>query len=299
MTFRKYQSIYDLQSAAANLLGHFERDLTSFENYVRDRLAKSRSERLPHWKLDIAEASWASLAEQACSPEDSREAFLFATCVLLLDRFENSHRGGDLQWEWDAFAGEYRSAPDAIRAALMNGFEEARNHSLISSEIRPTNSDLVTNAEDDVLEKLKDLARSLTLEEQSEIATADYGTEVERQLEALQLLLKTNDCRFPDTWFPAEVVELVSHVPSASGFAGCTALVLINAIYDGDHVNNASFRWRANKLSYLDLPFDARSSVMAAFRHLYETVPIWNPFEDEFAPERLPNHAFVPWFPEW
>ena len=79
-------------------------------------------------------------------------------------------------------------------------------------------------------------------------------------------------CLFVDTWFPAEVVELVAHAPSEPGFSGYT-VILINAIYDSDRINDGSFRWNNNKHAHQGLDFKARKPILDAFLHIYETVP--------------------------
>lgn len=298
MSFRKYQALYDLQSAALELLDSFARDLTPIETSVRQKFVKVSSERVPQWELGLGEDFWTSLVTASCSPEEGGAEFLFATCMLLLDRFENTTRGGDFEWEWDKFSGLYRIAPDAIRAALMNGFEAAKSYSLVSQKICPAPADLATNTTEDVLAPLIALARALTEEEREEIARGNYGCDVGKHLAALDALLETKDCRFPDTWFPAEVVELASYVPDAKGFVGCTALVLINSIYGSDYVDDAEFRWSQNKLAYQNLEMSARGPILVAFRHLYETLPDWNPFWEIFAPDRLPLESYIPWCSE-
>ncbi|WP_143534385.1 hypothetical protein [Roseovarius albus] len=218
-----------------------------------------------------------------------------ATCLLLLDRFENPDRSSDFEWEWDECADIYRSAPAPIRSALMNGFEVARQYDLVSEQIRPTKGDLTTYSTSEIIAPLLDIARALTNEERAEIATADYGCNIDKHRSALDALLNSADCRFHDSWFPTEVVSLVAYVSGATGFEGCSALILANAIYNNDNSDSASYRWQSNKFSYLDLPLAAGKPIISAFRHLYETITDWDPFFDTFAPERLPLHSYIPW----
>lgn len=184
---------------------------------------------LPHWQINLSEATWTSLVTASCSPDDGYGEFLYATCMILLDRFENPNRGSEFDWEWDAFSDLYRSAPAKIRAAIMNGLREAQNCGLVRSDIPIDAQDCLTTKREEVVAPLLTLARSLTPKERAEIAKADYGYEVDAFLAALNDLLASDDCRFRVSWYPAEVVELVSHASEAEGFVSCTAILLTNA----------------------------------------------------------------------
>jgi len=72
------------------------------------------------------------------------------------------------------------------------------------------------------------------------------------------------------------------------------ALLLINALNDEDNMDNVSFRWSTKSAAYQNLDLANRKVIMQAFRHIYETVPDWDPFSLEFAPDRLPVHKFIP-----
>ena len=289
MTFRKLQAIIDLRRVA---IKHLERSslTSSLERSLLKTLQDSISERVPCWKLELTSETCREAHLKLVSA-DSDPEFLGATCILLLDRFENSERGSDFEWEWDAFATRYRSADAPTRAAIMNGLDQGRKHSLLSDEVRPSMSDCTTKPVHEVIHPLLQLAKSLTEREREWIAQADYGEDVEKHLTALNELLETNDCIYPsgETWFPAEVVELVSHGSDNPGFVGCTAIMLINAIADNDRQAHADFRWRAHRFSYASY-----AAIQDGFRHIYEVLEDWNPYSDQFAPERLPTDSFLP-----
>ena len=295
MSFRKYQAIFDLQKAASYLVDCLTRDLTSFEMGVREKFAANMPERASDWQIAVPDDVWPKLALVSCSPENGKEEFLLATCLLILDRFVKAHRGGDFQWEWDAFAKHYREAPPRIRSAIMNGLEEARKLGFVSESIQPSVADRSTVTQDEIVSALIEIARKLTPEEREVVSIQDYGDDAEKHLSALNQVLASKTCRFTDSWYPAETVELVSYVPGETGFVGCTALVLLNAIYDGDDVGHAEFRWQTKRFAYHDMTDDARKQILGAFRHLYETAEFWSPFDDEFAPERLRIPSFIPW----
>lgn len=294
MTFRKLQVILDLRRVA---IKHLERTsiTASLERSLLTTLENSISERVPRWKLELPKETYREVHLRAVSAENNHQ-FLGATCILLLDRFENSERGSDFEWEWDAFAARYRSADAPTRAAIMNGLDQGRKDSLISDVVRPSLSDCTTEPVLEVIHPLFQLAKSLTEEERKWIAQADYGENVKRHLSALNELLETDNCIYPtgEAWFPAEVVELVSHDSRNPGFVGCTAITLINAIADNDSQGNADFRWRSHRYSYGALAPTQRGAFQDGFRHLYEVLRDWDPYSDQFAPEQLPTDSFLP-----
>ncbi|WP_372573212.1 hypothetical protein [Ruegeria jejuensis] len=268
---------------------------SSLEPSLLKALRHSISGCVPHWQLELTSEVYREVHLRVASAESDPE-FLGATCVLLLDRFENSERGSDFEWEWDAFATRYQRADAPTRAAIMNGLDQGRKYSLVSDKVRPSIPDCTTKPVHDVVRPLLQLAKSLTEEEREWIANADYGEDVKTHLRALNELLETGDCIYPpgETWFPAEVVELVSHGDENPGFVGCTALVLINAIADNDCRANADFRWKSHRISYSSLAPSQRCAIQGGFRHLYEVIRDWNPYSDQSAPERLPTDSFLP-----
>ena len=242
---------------------------------------------MPNWRLGLSHEVWTSLVTASCSPDQGNNEFLFATCVRLVDRHGNPERGGNFVWEMDAFSDLYRKAPKQIRAAIFNGLRTGTE----------CQEDCLTNSTGEVIAKLIALARRLTAEERTEISAGDYGCDIGKHRAALDALLETEDCRFADTWFPAEVVELTAHVPDAPGFVGCTALVLANAIYDGDKVDHAAFRWHQHRHAYHRLASVQAQLLLRAFRILYEAIPDWDPFWDVVTPDRMSLDHFIPWQP--
>ena len=86
----------------------------------------------------------------------------------------------------------------------------------------------------------------------------------------------------------------VASADTASGFVGCTAVVLLNAISENDRHSNAEFRWKSHHYSYGALPPNHGCIIQDAYRHLYEVLRDWDPFEGQFAPERFPTNSFLP-----
>jgi hypothetical protein len=296
MSFRKLQSIMDLRAATIDLIEGFPGALTSTELTVLKRIKACSTVRVPVWTLELDSDICSELALLAVSPGENLQKFLFATCVLLLDRHENTARGTDFEWEWEEFLPFYHMATDNVRSALMNGFEQARSFNLISQEVRPSLSDFITKPRDAVLADLIGLAKSLTAEQRKNISEADRGCEASKHFAALNEVLETDFCLYPsgETWFPAEVVELTSHSPGRLGFTGCTALVLINQITDADYDIDVDFWWATHRFSYDGLEPYQKRIIHSGFRHIYETDQDWNPYWEQIAPERLASTSFIP-----
>ena len=296
MSFRKFQSIVDLRRTTISLLEKSTPNPASFEARMMDQLSVSLSDRVPNWGLELSEDDRKSLQMKAVLPDLGETEFLAATCLLLLDRFAHPEHRNDFQWEWEEFADLYRSASNTSRSTIMNGLDQARKHSLIADDVRPSRSDCITKPKEDILPGLIALAKSLTRVERAWIAEAERGNDVDKHLKSLDALLESNDCLYPhgEVWYPAEVIELVSYGDQNPGFVGCTAIVLINAIADNDKQGNADYRWKINRFAYDALAMPQRRVILAALRNLYEVDEHWNPFFEEFAPERLPTNSFLP-----
>ena len=144
---------------------------------------------------------------------------------------------------------------------------------------QPAPQDCITQPRADLERALIALARQMTPAEIDHIARADYGCDVARHHAALLTLLADPHVACPpgEAWYPAEVVELVSHVLGTPGHMPCLAIVLLDALRTGDLHGNAEFRLANQFAELLALPQPARSVLLAAFRHIYETERNWNP----------------------
>ena len=180
-----------------------------------------------------------------------------------------------------------RAAPAPVRAALMHGFDHLGRHGLAPEDCQPTPGDLATTALETLEPHLIACARRMTVSELDHTARADYGCDVAMHRAALVTLLSDPMVAYPhgEVWFPAEVVDLVSNLPGAPGHVPCLAIVLLHALRDGDQRSNASFRLEGQFAQIAALPEAAL--FFAAFRHLYETDPDWNP--------DVPDHVTLRW----
>jgi hypothetical protein len=174
---------------------------------------------------------------------------------------------------------EFRAQPAPVRAALMNGFDRVRHHGLAPDPCRPAPADCVTHRRSDLEPTLIALARQMTTAEQDHIARADYCQDATRHHAALVNLLADPELAYPpgEVWFPAEVVELISHVPGEPGHVPCLAIVLLDALRTGDDRGDADYRLGTQFGDILALPRPKRAVLIAAFRHIYETKQTWNP----------------------
>jgi hypothetical protein len=194
-----------------------------------------------------------------------------------------------LQDIWDQRQAELLAAPAPIRAAVMNGFQRLREHGLVEDMCRPQAAHRVSDPRAAVEAALKTIGRAMTLPEIDHVARADYGTNVARHREALVALLQDPDLAYPtgEFWYPAEVVELVAHLPTSTGYIPCVAILLLDALRTDDARGNASFRLGRQWAALLALPQRARDAFLAAYRHLYETDVLGSP--------DLPESVTLPW----
>lgn len=171
----------------------------------------------------------------------------------------------------------------------MNGFQRLRDLGFLWAGCKPLPDHLVTHSRTDVDAALKTVARAMTLPEMDHISRADYGMDVARHRDALVALLADPDVAYPpgEFWYPAEVVELVAHVPKSTGYIPCMAIVLLDALRTGDMQDNATFRLEGQWAKLLALPQRARDAFLAAYRHLYET--------DILGAPNLPETFTLPW----
>jgi len=220
-------------------------------------------------------------------PTINRQDLYPAVASVLLHLVKTATRDPQLDVLWSRHLPTLRATPAPIRAALMQAFEHLRQHHLAPEECRPRPDDLITARLQDLEPLLIARARQMTLSEIDHISRADYGCDVARHKAALILLLADPHLAYPpaEVWFPAEVVELVSHLPGAPGHVPCLAIVLLDALRSGDHTGNARNRLESQFLQIAGLP--EAPQFFAAFRHLYEADGNWNP--------TLPEHVTLPW----
>jgi hypothetical protein len=198
---------------------------------------------------------------------------------------------------WRERIASIRTAPPQVRAALMNGFDYLRALNLTPEDCSPSPEDLISHPKDRIEAALISIARRMTPEELDHVARADYGCDAVRHRAALVELLHTDDLSYPpgEVWFPAEVVELVSHVPGQLGHIPCLAIILLDALRNGDWQDNASYRF-ANQFVEIDrLAEEVRKPFFAAFRHLYESDRSWNPVPTDFKRSGAFLPVSIPW----
>jgi hypothetical protein len=219
----------------------------------------------------------------------SPEHLWAATACLLWQALVGVSVDPSLADIWGQRRDALRTAPSAIRSALMQGFRLYRQTRGAKSLEPPYPADLVTYTPQEVAAALIPIGQRMTAEERGHVARADYGCEEARQRAALETLLADPQLAYPegDIWYPAEVVELVSHVPGQPGHVPCLAIVLLDALRTGDERGNADYRL-ANQYDAISA-FDpkVRDPFFAAFRHLYESSPHWS--------SSVPEPFTMPW----
>jgi hypothetical protein len=213
------------------------------------------------------------------APDANAKLRSAATSVLLQLMIETDTADPAAEDIWLTFRQDFHAQPAPARAALMNGFDRLCRLGLAPETCQPALGDCVTHRRAELEQALIALARQMTPIEIDHIADADYGNDADRHRAALSALLADPRVSYPpgDFWYPAEVVELVSHVPGAPGHVPCLAIVLLDALRTGDLHGHAEFRLGNQFTELLTLPEPARAVLLAAFRHIYETERTWSP----------------------
>ncbi len=213
------------------------------------------------------------------APDGWPETRAAATAVLLQLIPETSTPDQTAEDLWLAYRQDLLTQPAPIRAALMNGFDHLRRRGLVAETCQPLPEDCITHPRADLEQAPIALARQMTPAEVDHTARPDYGNDAAQHRAALATLLADTRVTYlpGEFWYPAEVVELVSHVPGAPGHVPCLAIILLDALRTGDLHGSAGFQLQNQFAEILALPQPARSVLLAAFRHIYEAERNWNP----------------------
>lgn len=203
------------------------------------------------------------------------EGFDLAGVVLLADVLQRRQVSGLLSEAWDETCKRLRDWPATLRAAVANGLVRAVELNLIALNLPPTAQERQTRQPDEIAEHLLRIARSMRRDELDAVAHADRGQDAERHLSALREVIAVRDgiMGHDHHWFPSEVVELTAYDANALGFSGCTAILLLNAMRDGDGYGWFDFRWPSLGPAYCKMRPSARDPILAGLRHLYEANP--------------------------
>ncbi len=201
------------------------------------------------------------------------EGFDLAVVILLADVLQRRQGYELLAETWDEACKRLPDWPATLRAAVANGLRRAVELSAIKLQMPPTDADCQTHQPTEIAESLLRIARSMRRDELHAVAGADHGCDIEKHFAALMEVIGKRDGIFPEgeVWYPAEVIELTANVPSAPGFEGCTAILLLNAIAHGDHTGWFDFRWPLHGAAYCALRPSTRDPILAGIRHIYET----------------------------
>ena len=213
------------------------------------------------------------------APDASAKLRSAAASVLLQLMIETGTPDPAAEEVWLTFQQDFLAQPAPVRAGLVNGFDQLRQRGFGAETCQPAPADRVTHPRADLERALIALAGQMTPAEIDHIACADYGNDADQHRAALTTLLADTRVAYPpgEFWYPAEVVELVSHVPGAPGHVPCLAIVLLDALRTGDLHGNAEFRLQNQFTDLLALPQPTRAVLLAAFRHIYETERNWSP----------------------
>lgn len=292
LSYPMLQAAADLRSVAAKGFGDLSDRLgPSAKSVLRRIIFDQKCVLTPG---DVAQLH-GDLLLVAATPEQGFEGFVTATAMLLADRLQCGAGPDDLYWNFDAFQDHYREASSPVRAALMNGFRVAHGMRRVNLDAVPKGHDLHTYDGEDLLRLLGRIARSMTPEIRDLVCLkAPEDTRAVHRA-ALDNCLSTS-CVLSEfgTWFPGEVVALVSQDVAHVAHAPCLALVLINAITTRDLGGKMAFCWEEQAPQIMRLQAEYRVAIVAGVRHLHEMGFDWQPYAGWTSLQLLEKAVVVP-----
>lgn len=206
---------------------------------------------------------------------DSSEGADIAVAMIAANDLQRGLWGGDTRDFAEVAVEKILAASRPLRTAIFRGLDalEDLSYSYEPTEYFQPKKSRLTRTAEQILPKLCEVAKAMDEPTRKSVAAADYGCDIDRHLEALNDVLSSETCLFPqdEVWYPSEVVELVSHVRATSGFVPCTALLLANALQGRVNVGWFEFRWSNLAADYNDLPKSVRAPILAGLRFLYES----------------------------
>lgn len=224
-----------------------------------------------------------SLLDLVCSTGDNVDpatAEVLAISIPLFQLLREKTHTSETSNLLDDEITEIRNLPAYARAAIANGYLDLSHPNTAHRGTFPTIADGTSVDLETTCAKLLEIAKAITEAELLHIAKADYQNHTDAHYNALKQVIFEQGCVFEEdqSWVPSEVVELVSHVPGDTGFAVATAVLLHHCLRKGDYQGHTEFRWQNNATAYLALPPSHQDPILAAFRYLYESDPLWDPY---------------------
>lgn len=277
--FRTLQAISDLQALVGDILNRTGETL-DFSAPELTTLYKLVTDERCAFNSDASISLWPRLQELAADETAGDDACALSNGILMA----NALQGGDRQEVagslWSGSVTRLRKLPYRWRGPLARAALCTSDRHRFDGDAAPSHDDRLSVDIPGTSERLVKIARSATEEEILHIARADYGCGCDKHLSELRKVIRDQACVFAESqgWYPSEVVELVSHVPTEPGFAVATAVLLNHCIHKRDLQGSTDFRWENNAAAYLAMAPVLRDPVLAGFRAIYELDDGWSPY---------------------
>ncbi|MEM9787697.1 MAG: hypothetical protein AAF801_14430 [Pseudomonadota bacterium] len=205
---------------------------------------------------------------------DAGEDAALAAAVLVANDLQYGLWPGDTRDLADFAAARIHAAGHVLRSAILRGLDVLESERPKYGQACRFLPELprLTQEPGQILPALCKIAQAMDPATRKSVAHADYGDRSDQHFEALNAVLAREDCRFEkdETWCLSEVVELVAFVRSTPGFVNCTALLLANAILQGEDGGCFDHRWTILAQDYNALPPRVRWPISSGVRCLYE-----------------------------
>lgn len=164
----------------------------------------------------------------------------------------------------------------ALARALRQGLRQAQ---FTAAEDAPAAADMVSLSADAVCGALRAIIAAATEDDLLSLAAGDAHADPQDHLGPLRQVVRHQAGVIApgQAYFPAEAFELVSHDPGHPQWRLAIALVLLNAVVTQDALGHAEYRWQCQGDHLRTQPRGQVGALLAAFRHLYESHPGWEP----------------------
>lgn len=181
----------------------------------------------------------------------------------------------------------------AVRSVLMRALVMVQKAGLVSMSFQPDSRDLQTRTDSDTVARLLDSAQSLAQAEMAELVRAGVRSD---EMQRLERLLE-NLSRLGGAEGLADDVVLISpSMRDQADYLPRVALACWRAQTNSEIAHSMAQHWRENAPMILKRPLDLKGSILAGMRHLYETLPDWDPYPFENAsPSDMVLRA-IPWW---
>lgn len=207
------------------------------------------------------------------------QGFQLCAVILLADVLQRETAAPELAAFWPMLQARLQDQPAVLRAALANGLRQAAAKRLIVLPGPLLPLLCLTRGAAEIAPALLRVARAMRHHEIYAVCAA--GPDLQASHAGLIASITEQDgILLP---IPRGVVWQAARQPDALGFAGCTALLALNALHGAVLPADFAALWADFSVATLALPPSKRDPICAAYRFVYEQEAGFAPASSGFA----------------